>query len=756
MKYDSNFPGPLRRRRWVVPTLVLVMAVWVVGPLKAQKERPTSLDIVPDTATFYLASMNHAAQYEAIINSNAYQQLMNCEVGKRMRKAYRSGRRNGFGQFGWSNPFANYLDGYAQSVGSVPGKITMNYLKDIFGNEVFVYGDQDWLDMSQALSAFFNEASSTMADVDDVNAMAEPKIRELLQLGRKHMQGVNTPKLVMGTVLDSPSGTKSLLQMGEMGIDELLNQIPPDMEYILEGYKVIEEDDLYLLTFQLDSEMVPWGKLESDSEMGPYVDDIKAILADKSINISVGVKGQFLLLSIGPDDSHLKSLGEGDLLIDLPQLAPLKAAGAKHALTSVRYTSEKVAKFNHQNVPRLVDTIMSAVKTGLKLDPVEELDGLIEDLESNVDELKSDIAAMSPDPGAYLGFSYIFENGIEGYVYNWAENKYLDGSKPLTIIDHVGQRPTMFVASRASSSATAQFQTVRKWIGRGFEIAMKYAARSIPDEDEAEMFVDVTSEVREILSQVADSTVDNLLAATSGDQSAMAMDFTTARKSWHDMMPESDEDLPIPSMALLIEHHDKDKISAAGASYLGAVEDFTELIRDLPNSDVPDEFQIQSPQMKSEMGGDLYFYPLPIQAGLDDSLTPHALLLDDMVVLGYSLDQTERLLKQDTSGVKGLLADRSKNMMAASYYNNREMVDALYTWTKYGISIAKEDGLKIEMDQDVENDTLAFTESEIMDAVEQAIVLLKCFESASSMSYMEGDAQVARYQLLFKDVPAKD
>ena len=95
-------------------------------------------------------------------------------------------------------------------------------------------------------------------------------------------------------------------------------------------------------------------------------------------------------------------------------------------------------------------------------------------------------------------------------------------------------------------------------------------------------------------------------------------------------------------------------------------------------------------------------------------------------------------------------------MMAASYYNNREMVDALYTWTKYGISIAKEDGLKIEMDQDVENDTLAFTESEIMDAVEQAIVLLKCFESASSMSYMEGDAQVARYQLLFKDVPAKD
>lgn len=742
---------PLRQ----ISMSILLVLTAVVSGLQAQDERPTSLDIVPQSATFYLASMNHAAQFDAIVESNAWKQLKNCDVAKRMRRAYRSGRRNGFAQFGWGNPFANYLEGYAGSVGSVPGKMALNYLSDIFGNEVFVFGDDGWIRMSRAMGEFYKEAGATMADID-LNEIDAETIGRMLEIGREHMAGVNTPRLVMGTVLDSPGGTKSLLQMAELGIDELFAQIPDELEYVVDAYDVIEEGDLYMLTFQLNSEMMPWEELEGDSEFEPYLDDIKAILSDKSINISLGVKGQFLLFSIGPDNKHILGLGEGDLLIDHPRLASLKAAAAKHPMTSVRYTSEELANYNQESLPGLIDTIVSVAKIAITSGPpetTEKLDGLVEDLESNADELKSDLMANLPRPGAYLGYSYIVENGIEGFMYNWGENTYLDSSRPLTILDHVGERPTLFAAGREKGDQ-GQYAMARKWAGRAYDLVMEYGPRTVPPRD-AEMFTAIGTELRSILSEVAESTQVNLLEATRGCQSALVMDFTTAKKSWHPAMPPSDVDLPIPSFSVLIEHHDREKILAAGSSYLKAAVDISEMIRELPDSNMPDEFVVPDPLKKEAFGGDLYYYELPTETGMDPSLALHALVRDDLLVLGYSLDQTERLLASHSPRIKGLLADRSRNLMSAEYYNNQEMVDALYAWLKYGIDVARRSGETFELDQDVENDLLAFKEPELMEALDHVVALLRCFESSSSISWMDDGVQVTRYQLRFKDVPAK-
>jgi len=743
-------------------TIVMTLALALVSlsSLVAQdsqdQQRPTSLEIVPETASFYMASMNHAAQYDAFVQSNAYQKLMDCEVAKRMRKAYRKGRRNGFGQFGWNNPFAEYLGGYAESVGSVPGKMVINYLRDIFGNEVFVYGDQDWMDMSRAVSDFYKEAGVTMESMDP-NNMDEETIRGLLQLGRKHMAGVNTPRLVMGTVLDAPGGTKSLLQMAELGIDEIMTQIPDEMDYVIDAYEVIERGDLYMLTFQVDSEMLPWEDLEGDPEFAPFMDDIKAILAGKTINVSLGVKGRYLLLSIGPDNQHVMNLGKGKRLVDLPRLKPLKDAAAQHPITTVNYVSEELARFNYESIPGMIDMVSQMIDVGIRAGMAEAggqaegLAGLSDDLKADAQELKQDLLEHLPKPGAYLGFSYMFEKGFEGYIYNWAENKYLDDSAPLTIVDYMGQNPAMFAASRDSGDQR-QYEIARKWLARVVDRVLKYGPEMAPNDREAQMFRDLGGEVREILSTLADSTQSNLLEATGGSQSALIMDFTTAKDSWHDMMPESYIDLPIPSLAVVIEHDNSEKIVATGSSYLKATRDVVEMIRQIPGSDVPDEFQIQDPLTKSAFGGDLYFYEFPIQAGLDNSLAPHALIRDDLLLLGYSMDQTERLLQGKAPSLNGLLADRTQNAMSVAYYNNRELVNALHAWFKYGIRVAKDDGLEISLDQDVEDDTLAFQEPELMEALNHVLDLVKCFESCSSMSYMEDGVQVTRYQMLFEDI----
>ena len=435
-------------------------------------------------------------------------------------------------------------------------------------------------------------------------------------------------------------------------------------------------------------------------------------------------------------------------------MQPLKAVVDREAITSVRYTSEEMAAWNMESIPGVIDSLVSVAKVAMQsADPEiqEQLAGLTEDLEADADELKSDLQAALPEPGAYLGFSYLTGNGFEGYVYNWAENRFLDSSQPLTLMEHVGASPTMFVISRDAGSRS-QFGMVRKWLGRIFDRVIEYVPRTAPSEQDAEMFVDIAASVRQIMSRLADTTENDLLAATENCQSAFVLDFSTAKKSWHPMMPPSDRDLPIPSMAALIEHQDKEKILATGANYMQAAVDVLDMIRDIPDSGVPEDYSIPRPEMKSAWGGDLYYYPLPQEAGLDESLSPHALVQDDLLILGYSLDQTERLLSGNLPQLEGILGDSPDKLMAISYYNNREMIDALYTWCQYGLDVAREEGAELDMDQAVENDTLAFREAELMDALDHVVNLVKCLESCSSMSYMEDGVQVTHYQMRFKDV----
>ena len=757
----SRLPLPVARLAFpkVVRSLALLgLCLIVVGqPLDAQQTpRPSSLDIVPQSAAFYWSSMNHAAQWRTLQESNAYRQLMDCEVAKRMRKAYRSGRRSGFQQFGYGNPFADYLEGYAESIGSIPGKMLLNYLGEILGNEVFVYADEDWINLSQGVSDFYEQAALVMQDVE-LNNMDEATVRQLLDLGKQHLADTTIPHIVMGTVLDSPGSTKSLLQIAEAGLDELLTQFPDQLDYLVESYQVIERDDMYLLTIQLDAHMMPWEDVVDDPDLGPYLDDIKAIIANKSINLTLGVKGNFLLLALGPDGQHIENLGDGALLIDHPQLVALKQAAADHAITSVSYVSQALADYNRESLTGIIDSLVSMAKLGLQAadaDVQQTLSGLTADLQSDADELKRDLAVALAQPGARLGFCYLFEQGIEGYIYNWGENKYLDDSRPLTILDQVGSQPALLFASR-SKQEPGQFQMARKWMGRIYQRVTKYVPRTASSQREALMFVEISNGLADICSQLADATEQNLLPATENGQTALVLDFNSRNNQWHEMMPPSEFELPIPSVAVLAEHHDLTKIVATGQAYHLAVADLIELLKNYPEFEIPEDLQVPRASNRSAADGELFYFPLPEAWGLHASIAPHAVVTNDLLILGFSLNQTERLLSETGPQFTGILSERDRNLMAVSFYDHRQWIDALYRWGQYGLDLAQEQGASLSLDQDVPNDTLAFQQAELMEALDRVVALLKCLESWSSMSWMEDGAQVTRYQWRFSDVPAR-
>jgi len=93
-----------------------------MGQADTASDRPAqqgSLERVPQTAGYYFSTMNHQALLERLFNSDAWAQLKSTDVAKGMKKAYRRGKSRGYEEYNEDNPFAVYLKGYGDTVGSV-------------------------------------------------------------------------------------------------------------------------------------------------------------------------------------------------------------------------------------------------------------------------------------------------------------------------------------------------------------------------------------------------------------------------------------------------------------------------------------------------------------------------------------------------------------------------------------------------------------------------------------------------------------
>src|SRR5258708_23342487 len=96
------------------------------------------------------------------------------------------------------------------------------------------------------------------------------------------------------------------------------------------------------LVLNLDGKMVPWDQIplkqieKTPGEFDKLVEKLKRL----TLSISIGVRGDYLLVSIGPSTDHVANLGNGKLLVSRPEFQPLsKYAGER--LTSIHFASKE-------------------------------------------------------------------------------------------------------------------------------------------------------------------------------------------------------------------------------------------------------------------------------------------------------------------------------------------------------------------------------------------------------------------------------
>ncbi len=718
---------------------------WGFSSICAQDPASSSLAIVPRDASFYFSSMNHATCWHALVDSNAYKRLLESPVGEKMRKAYRRGRADGFDQFGENNPLAQYLNAYADVFANPGTKFAMPFLREIFRNEIFVYGDAN-------VPKFLDALEQVQLDLVKLGGLGEDELpAEILKSVETHLNNVELPTIVVGTVLSDPSNLTDLMRLARSGLEKGLQNVPASVQLLVDGYRVIEDETTFLLTMTVDVNSVPWDSLELEENAASIVDGLRAIFRDKKLTLAVGVKDHFLIATVGPSLDYVSALGDGPHLVDLPRLAPLKSAlGDGKSLTGAYYFSAAYLR-RSTNFSGAAEVLPAIVEAALReTDDEAAKQALLAAVRKDAPELVADLGKLLPTRGDAFGFSFLTDQGIEGFQYDFSEQRFQDSSKPLDLFQHAGENPALLVVSRGKGTLE-QFQVVQKWGGIGFDYAEKFIPEFGGESDDAQQALEFLSALKPFLKRLGDITAEKVIPATLGGESAIVVDFVESRHQWHSEQPASSQSLPLPSLSIVMQTLDSDQIKAAGREYFELARDIVEWIRTLPEVELPAEFQLIPPEATTTTEGEMYSYPLPEAAQLDESILPHALLANGLLVFSYFPERSKAIVAENhPQWIVPLELDRAA--ARGVYLNAHEFINAANNWLHYAVEVQEAGGQRFELKNEAENDLLDFERAELMETWDRTVDLFKCFRGLFAYSYTDADATITHYQLRFADI----
>ena len=156
------------------------------------------------------------------------------------------------------------------------------------------------------------------------------------------------PNFVVGFKLKNTDLAKEQL----IKLETIGNIVLESNEQTKGHFKKTKVGDYEYLVLELDGGMVPWDELPMDKlkEMEAKEGDVQKIidrLKESKLVIALGVRDNYLLSSIGSSLECLEKLGQGNRLIDRPELKPLEKF-VDRRLTSIGYVSQEMSQQTQQ------------------------------------------------------------------------------------------------------------------------------------------------------------------------------------------------------------------------------------------------------------------------------------------------------------------------------------------------------------------------------------------------------------------------
>ena len=704
-----------------------------------------SLKFVPATASAYSVSLRNRELFEAVVKSKAWKKLREMPLVNKAWDALNA-----------EPEFTSALDQLKQILADEQNKDLLALLGEMVGDEVFVYSDEQWpkmasLSMQIQTAMRYGPMFSQLTGGDPQLA----QMRGLLDALDAHRDELKVPHMVIGfKVRDKQRAEKQLKRLNAFAeslrdLDEVINVLKgPSIRDMIKTKNI---GDTKFLTLNLSGEMIPWDNVPiSDYEDNPgQYDKLVAKLKEMKLVIGIGLRDDYILLSIGESLEPMAKFGTGPKLAERPEFKQL-APFAKQRVNGITYVSKEF----RTALERGSDQI-AYLKTELTrlLETAPLPDDAMKRIQKDLAALATDLNQSLPVLGAELMVSYYTARGIEGFSYDWSERAATDSAKPLSLLQHVGAAPLAFSVSRHKPS-TAAYDMLVKWLKVGHGYFEDFALPLIGNDERAkyDKFMKFFSP---LMSRVDFTTRTKLFPAIADGQFAFVLDAQITSKQWFKLLPPTKDALPMFEPALAWGVSDAELLKQAMVEYRDALNDFFSSfnLEDNPLALV----RVPDPELTELKTGTLYSYKFLELAGLDKQITPNGGLSKDVAVLSISPKQTERMLTATPLAVPGLLEDSKRPLAGAAYFNIAATIDALTPWIDRGVrtfnlfgSVADEGvGPKVAL---AHPDDPAEVK-EVLDQVHTMLDVLKVVRTYASVTYQENGVWVTHHELVIQDVP---
>jgi len=728
------------RMRWALTMTVLwavSLAALLVEPARAGKleELDTSLKLIPADAAFYGSSLRNREQIEAIANSKAWAKLKSMPLVQMGLALY---------NFQAANPQS--VPGQIQARLNDPeGRKLIDLAVDMTSDEVFFYGDQSligFLDLAQQMAGAmrYGPAVVELTGQDEDLRQEERQARLVMTALVENIDLLKVPDGIVGFKLDN-------VDLAAEQLDKLEELATPvlEAEPLTQGrLKKADVDGHKYLTLTLDGTMIPWDEVPLDEirEVEPEEGDTDK-LVDKikksTLVIALGIRDDYLLLSIGSSTDCLTRLGKGERLVDRKEIKPLEKF-ADERIRGLGYVSQQMMS-RLANGKRDVDQLLTALDEILpeaELEPEQKAK-----IRKDATALAEDLKRLIPDPGAVAAVEFLTDRGIEGYQYYWGDRSQLDGSKPLGLLSHVGRDPFLAVVARGKHSPK-DYDLLVKWGKTAYDYFLEFALPEMSSR-ERRQFNETVKLVGPLLRRMDEINRKMLIPALDDGQAGLVIDTKLTSERFAEALPATEEPMPMLEPALVIGVSDAKLLRKACVEYRKVFDDLIEAIREIEADAIPEEFEIPDPQVTESEAGTIYGYSLPEEWGVDEQIVPNFGLSQSVAVLSISRDHTQRLLKAAPLEIGGVLTEPDRPLAMASFIDCAGFIDTLTPW----IDLAVE---KISEASGGGGGGLDFTAGLGMQ-VHIVLDVLKVFRCVTSEVYFEDDAVVTHTLFEIRDIP---
>jgi hypothetical protein len=350
-----------------------------------------------------------------------------------------------------------------------------------------------------------------------------------------------------------------------------------------------------------------------------------------------------------------------------------------------------------------------------------------------------------------MSFSFLTPRGYESFSYNWTENLTLDDSKPLSLLNHLGGSPVLAFVGRTKYKPE-EYDLLVKWLRKGYDYFEEFGLPQAPPEEQ-EKFRQAAALAIPLLKRVSEATRNDLIPALADGQAAFVLDADIASRQWHRDMPAFEKPLPMAEIALVFGVSDAERLKRAFQEYKAVAQEVVDTIRQINPEAIPAGYRVPDPQSRESSDGQVYWYAIPAEAGLDPQVQPAAGLSKTVAVISTSAKQAERVLATSRLQAHSDVIAARKTAGSAVHFDFAGLIDAVEPWTEAALlHFFSQRGPGIDTEESLKKAASLPQFKEIAEQIRTGASILKCYRGTTSVTYLDGGATVTHGESVFEDV----